>query len=116
GFEIVAADEGAARFVGRPTTALYNPMGQVHGGWACTLLDSAMGSAVMSTLDAATGYTPAQLAVYLTGAISADTRPAVCEGRVVHRGRRVATADARLTDERGRILAHGTTSCLLLPR
>jgi uncharacterized protein (TIGR00369 family) len=116
GFEIVAADEGAVRFVGRPTAALYNPMGQVHGGWACTLLDSAMGSAVMTTLDAATGYTTTQLTVYLTGAIGADTGPVVCEGRIVHRGRRVATADARLTDERGRLLAHGTTSCLLLPR
>ena len=105
-----------ARFVGQPAESQYNPMGQVHGGWACTLLDSAMGSAVMTTCDCETGYTTTQLAVYLTGAIDAATGPVTAEGRVVHRGRRIATAEARLTDARGRLLAHATTSCLLMPR
>ena len=73
GFRIVGADEGTARFVGQPAESQYNPMGQVHGGWACTLLDSAMGSAVMTTCDRETGYTTTQLAVYLTGAIDAAT-------------------------------------------
>jgi len=116
GFRIVAADEGVARFVGQPAESHYNPMGQVHGGWACTLLDSAMGSAVMTTCDRETGYTTTQLAVYLTATIDASTGPVTAEGRVVHRGRRIATAEARLTDGRGRLLAHATTSCLLMPR
>jgi uncharacterized protein (TIGR00369 family) len=115
-FRIVAADEGFARFRGEPGPHLYNPMGSVHGGWACTLLDSALGSAVMSTLDADTGYTTTQLSIYLTGSIDAQTGPVTAEGRIVQRGKRVATAEARLTDERGRLLAHGTTSCLLIER
>ena len=116
GFRIVGAEPNVARFVGEPARSQYNPMGQVHGGWACTLLDSAMGSAVMTTCDAETGYTTTQLSIYLTGAIDAETGPVTAEGRVVHRGRRTVTAEARLTDERGRLLAHGTTSCLLMPR
>ena len=116
GFRIVSADEGVARFTGNPAESQYNPMGQVHGGWACTLLDSAMGSAVMSTCDRETGYTTTQLGIYLTGAIDASTGPVTVEGRVVHRGRRIVTAEGKLSDARGRLLAHGSTSCLLLPR
>jgi uncharacterized protein (TIGR00369 family) len=115
-FELIDANEGVTRFRGHPSKEQYNPMGQVHGGWACTLLDSAMGAAVMTTLDADTGYTTTQLAIHLTGTIDADTGPVVAEGRVLHRGKRVATAEAKLTDARGRLLAHGTTSCLLLSR
>jgi len=116
GFRIVAADEGVARFVGTPHESQYNPMGQVHGGWACTLLDSAMGSAVMTTCDRETAYTTTQLSIYLTGSIDASTGPVRVEGRVVHRGRRIVTAAGTLTDEHGRLLAHATTSCLLMPR
>jgi uncharacterized protein (TIGR00369 family) len=116
GFRIVAAEPNVARFAGDPARSQYNPMGQVHGGWACTLLDSAMGSAVMTTCDAETGYTTTQLSIYLTAAIDEKTGPVTAEGRIVHRGRRVATAEGRLTDASGRLLAHGTTSCLLLPR
>jgi uncharacterized protein (TIGR00369 family) len=116
GFALVAADEGMARFRGQPGEYQYNPMGRVHGGWACTLLDSAMGSAVMSVLDRDTAYTTTQLSIHLTGGIDANTGPVVAEGRVIFRGGRVATAEGRLTDERGRLLAHGTTSCLLFPR
>ena len=116
GFDIVAADEGFARFRGQPAEHLYNPMGSVHGGWACTLLDSAIGSAVMSTLDAETTYVTTQLSIYLTGAIDARTGSVIAEGRLIHRGGRVATAEGRLTDEKGRLLAHGTATCLLLSR
>jgi uncharacterized protein (TIGR00369 family) len=116
GFALIAAEEGLARFRGEPDESLYNPMGGVHGGWACTLLDSAMGSAVMTTLDRETGYTTTQLSIYLTGAIDVQTGPVTAEGRIVHRGGRMVTAEGRLTNERGRLLAHGTTSCLLLPR
>jgi uncharacterized protein (TIGR00369 family) len=116
GFDLIAAEEGVARFRLLPGEHLYNPMNGVHGGVACTLLDSAMGSAVMTTLDEKTGYTTADLTVHLTRAISAKTGPIVAEGRVVHRGSRVATAEGRLTDGEGRLLAHGTTTCLLIDR
>jgi uncharacterized protein (TIGR00369 family) len=116
GFELVAAEEGLVRFELTPGEHLYNPMGGVHGGVACTLLDSAMGSAVMSTLDAKTGYTTADLTVHLTRGISVKTGPILAEGRVLHRGSRVATAEGRLTDREGRLLAHATITSLLLER
>jgi uncharacterized protein (TIGR00369 family) len=114
GFDLVAVEEGLVRFRMVPGQHLENPMGGVHGGVACTLLDSAMGSAVMSTLDEKTGYATADLTVHLTRPISARTGPIVAEGRVVHRGARVATAEGRLTDAEGRVLAHATTTCLLM--
>lgn len=116
GFELVGAEEGLARFRGHPAEFLCNPMGTVHGGWASTLLDSAMGSAVMTTLDGDTAYTTTHLAIHLTGAIDAASGPVMAEGKVVHRGNRIVTAEGRLTSERGRLLAHGTTCCMLLPR
>jgi uncharacterized protein (TIGR00369 family) len=116
GFDLIAAEEGLARFRAVPDEHQYNPMNGVHGGIACTLLDSAMGSAVMSTLDERTGYSTVDLTVHLTRPITQKTGPIVAEGRVVHRGSRVATAEGRLTDEAGRLLAHATTTCLLLER
>jgi uncharacterized protein (TIGR00369 family) len=116
GFVIEAADEGLARFRGVPAEYQYNPMGSVHGGWACTLLDSAMGCAVMSTLDADSAYTTAQLGIHLTRAITVKTGPVVCEARIVSRGARVATAEGRLVDAGGALLAHGTTTCVIVPR
>src|SRR5262245_22204851 len=116
GFQLVAADHGFARFRGVPAEYHYNPMGAVHGGLACTLLDSAMGSAVMSLLDASEAYTTLDLTVHLTRAISAKTGPITAEGKIVQRGRRVATSEGRLTDEQGRLLAHASTTCLILPR
>jgi len=116
GFDLVAVDEGFARFEADAGEHLYNPMAGVHGGVACTLLDSAMGSAVMSTLDERTAYTTADLTVHLTRPITAKTGRIATEGRIIHRGSRVATAEGRLTDEAGRLLAHATATCLLIPR
>jgi uncharacterized protein (TIGR00369 family) len=116
GFELIAVDEGLARFRLVPGEHLYNPMSSVHGGVACTLLDSAMGSAVMSTLDEKTGYSTVDLSVHLTRAIATQTGAIVAEGRVLHRGSRVATAEGRLSDDKGRLLAHATSTCLLLER
>lgn len=115
-FKLVHAEEGAVRFEGIPGESLCNPMGQVHGGFACTLLDSAMSSAVMTTLDARTAYTTAQLTVNLTRPITADTGLVVAEGKLVHRGRRLATAEGWLRDRNGALLAHGTTTCMLMER
>lgn len=116
GFDLVHAEEGVVRFRGEPAEYQYNPMAGVHGGWSCTLLDSAMGSAVMSALTAEEAYTTTQLSVYLVRPILADTGPLVAEGKLVHRGGRVATAEGRLVDDKGKLYAHGTTSCLLMPR
>jgi uncharacterized protein (TIGR00369 family) len=116
GFDLIAVEDGVVRFQLVPGERHENPMGGVHGGVACTLLDSAMGSAVMSTLDAKTGYTTVDLVVHLVRPITARTGPIVAEGRVLHRGSRIATAEGRLTDREGRLLAHATTTCLLVER
>jgi uncharacterized protein (TIGR00369 family) len=113
-FDIVAADEGRAEFHGRVGPQHANPMGQVHGGYACTMLDSAMGSAVMSTLPEGASYATAQLSIHLTRSIPTDAGRIVAEARVVHRGRRVATAESTLRDDAGNLLAHGTTTCVII--
>ncbi|MBL8952746.1 MAG: PaaI family thioesterase [Myxococcaceae bacterium] len=115
-FKLVHAEEGTVRFEGWPDECHYNPMGSVHGGWSATLLDSAMGSAVMSTLDAATAYTTMDFTVHLVRGLTKDTGAVVAEGRVLHRGARAATAEGRLTDSKGKLLAHASTTCLLMPR
>ncbi|MBL9037743.1 MAG: PaaI family thioesterase [Archangium sp.] len=116
GIDLVFADDGTVRFSGTPGEHWYNPMGAVHGGVVCTLLDSCMGAAVMSTLDEKTGYTTVELSVHLVRGITVKTGPVTAEGRVVHRGNRLMTAEGRLADTAGTVLAHGTTSCFLLPR
>ncbi len=115
-FRLVHAEDGLARFEGETGEHQYNPMGTVHGGWTSTLLDSAMGSAVMSTLDEKTAYTTLQLGIHLTKAITKDTGKVIAEGRVLQRGSRVATAEGSLRNAAGDLLAHGTTTCLVFPR
>jgi len=116
GFEGVEAEEGRIVFAGVPGPEHYNPIGTVHGGFAATLLDSALGCAVHTTLPAGVGYTSLELKVNFTRPITTDTGRVLCEGKVVHRGSRVATAEARLTAEQtGKLLAHGTTTCLIFP-
>jgi uncharacterized protein (TIGR00369 family) len=116
GFELIAVEQGIARFRLLPAEHLYNPMNGVHGGVACTLLDSAMGSAVMTTLDEKSGYSTVDIIVHLTRPISTKTGPIVAEGRVVHRGSRIASAEGRITDGEGRLLAHATATCILMER
>jgi uncharacterized protein (TIGR00369 family) len=115
-FALVDASDGYARFEGNAAEFHYNPIGVVHGGVACTLLDSAMGCAVMSTLDAQHAYTTVQINVNLTRAITRDTGRLIAEARIVHRGGRSATADGRLIDGAGKLLAHATTTCMIFPR
>jgi uncharacterized protein (TIGR00369 family) len=116
GFALIAVEAGRARFRGEPAEYQCNPMGGVHGGWPSTLLDSALGCAVMTTLDAETAYTTSQLSIHLVRAISIETGPVICEGRVIHRGGRVATAEGDVRDAQGRVLAHGTTTCQVFAR
>jgi uncharacterized protein (TIGR00369 family) len=116
GFALTAADEGSARFEGEAAEFQYNPIGVVHGGVACTMLDSALGCAVMSVLDAQTAYTTVQIAVHMTRPITEATGRLIAKANVVHRGSRMATAEGRLLDASGKLLAHATTTCMVFPR
>jgi uncharacterized protein (TIGR00369 family) len=114
GFELVHVEEGRVVFAAEPGDQHYNPIGTVHGGLAATLIDSATGCAVHTTLPAGTGYTTTDLQVRFVRAITRDTGRIECVGEVVHRGRTLATAEARLTAG-DKLLAHGTASLLILP-
>lgn len=116
GFDLVDVQDGFAAFQCTPGEHLFGPTGAVHGGIAATLLDSAMGAAVMTTLDGATSYATANLNVHLTRSISLRTGRIVAEGWVVHRGSRLVTAEARLNDAQGRLLAHGSATYSLTDR
>ena len=114
GFDLVEVEEGRVVFAAQPGDHHYNPIGTVHGGLAATLIDTVTGCAVHSTLPAGTGYTTTDLQVRYVRAITRDTGRIVCEGTVVHRGRTMATAEARITAG-DRLLAHGTAGVLILP-
>jgi uncharacterized protein (TIGR00369 family) len=115
GFDLEAVEEGLARFAIAPGEQHYNPIGSVHGGVYATLLDSAAGCAVHSTLPAGVGYTSLDLQVKFLRAMTSRTGRAVCEGRVVHRGSRMALAEATLVDGDGKLLATATSSCMIFP-
>jgi uncharacterized protein (TIGR00369 family) len=91
----------------------YNPIGSVHGGYAATLLDSAMGLAVHSKLPVGTGYTTLEFKISFIRGMTHETGTVRTEGRTLHVGRRTATAEARIVDAKGRLLAHATTTCLV---
>ena len=114
-FTLVEVEAGRAVFEGWPEEFHYNPIGGVHGGFAATLLDSALGCAVHTTLPQGTAYTTLQLNVNFVRAISTETGMLRCEARVIHQGRQMATAEAALTDADGKLYAHGTTTCLIFP-
>jgi uncharacterized protein (TIGR00369 family) len=116
GFRLDAVGEGTAQFVGVFGEHMYNPVAGVHGGIIATLLDSAMGCAVMSLLDEKTGYTTVDLNVHFTRPVTAATGEFVATGAVVHRGRRVMTVEGRLLDTNSKLLAHATCTCMLLDR
>ncbi|MBS1215971.1 MAG: hypothetical protein H6R20_945 [Proteobacteria bacterium] len=113
-FCFIEAAKGHAAFLGVPKHDHYNPIGSVHGGWACTLLDSCMSCAVQTTLAAGQGYTTVELKVNLVRPISSETGPIRAEGRVINAGRTIATAEGRLIGPDGKLYAHGTTTCLIL--
>jgi uncharacterized protein (TIGR00369 family) len=114
-FAIIEAEPGRAVFAMEPAEWMFNPIGSVHGGIAATLLDSCMGCAVHTTLEAGVGYTTGDLQVRYIRAMGATTGRVLAEGRVVHAGRRTATAEGRLfveSDEK--LIAHATTGCVIL--
>lgn len=113
-FTLVQVSEGVAIFQGTPGPAHLNPMGTIHGGWYATLLDSALGCAVHTMMPAGRGYTTAELGVNLVKAINMNKAPRVrAEGKVIHCGRQLATAEARLYGPDGTLYAHATTTCLV---
>jgi uncharacterized protein (TIGR00369 family) len=112
-FVLVSVEPGVAVFQGRPGAAFLNPMGGLHGGWYATLLDSCVGCAVHSTMPIGRAYTTLELKVNLVRAIGPDVKLVRAEGRVVHGGRQVATAEGRLVGPDGRLYAHATTTCLV---
>ena len=115
GFEIVEVEHGRVLFALRPAEWMYNPLGSVHGGVAATILDSCMGCAVHTTLPAQVGYTTTDLQVRYIRGMSIDTGRVLAEGRVLHVGKRTATADGRVfTESDGLLIAHGTTGCAIL--
>jgi uncharacterized protein (TIGR00369 family) len=107
------ADPGNVVMYSVPGFRHYNPIGSVHGGYAAILLDSAMGLAVHSMLPAGSGYTTLEFKISFIRGMSKDTGPVRTEGKVLNVGRRAATAEARITDPKGRLLAHATTTCLV---
>jgi len=113
-FTLTEVEEGRVVFTAEPGEQHYNPIGVVHGGLAATLLDSAMGASVHSTLPEGQGYTTLETKFNLVRAITADTGPIQAEGRVVNRGRQVATAEGYLRNGAGKLLAHGTSTCLII--
>jgi uncharacterized protein (TIGR00369 family) len=113
GYDLVEAEEGRVVFEGEPGEQHYNPLGTVHGGYAATLLDSALGACVHSTLPDGTSYVTLEVKFNLVRAMTADTGRVRAEGQVVHRGRTVATSEAHLRDSAGKLLAHATSTCLI---
>ncbi len=117
GFTGGSVEEGKVTFVGEAAEHLYNPIGVVHGGFAMTMLDSAMGCAVHTTLAVGEAYTTLEAKVNFVRPITLDTGPVRCDGTVIHRGGKIATAEGRLLAERtGKLLAHGTTTCMVFKR
>jgi uncharacterized protein (TIGR00369 family) len=116
GCQLVEVSDGFARFELVPSEQLHNPTHAAHGGVLSAVLDAAMGAAVLTTLDGKSGYATVTLTVHLTRAITPRTLKVVAEGWVVHRGRRLVTTEGRLSDEQGRLLAHGSATCALTER
>ena len=115
GFVPVEGEPGRVVFQGTPGPQHFNPLGSVHGGYFCTLLDSALGCAVQSVLPQGTGYTTLELKVNLIRSLSDKTGPVRAEGKVLQVGRSVGIAEARLVDIDGKLYAHATTTCLVFP-
>jgi uncharacterized protein (TIGR00369 family) len=113
GYDVAEAESGRVVVRVVPNGAHLNPWGTVHGGLSATLLDSCMGLAIQSTLERGVSSTTLEFKISLLRPITPDTGLITAEGRVLNCGRRIGTAEGRITDGRGRLLAHGTTTCLI---
>ena len=115
-FSVIEIEEGRVVFGGHPDESVYNPIGTVHGGYAATLLDSAVGCAVHSALKAGQGYTTLELKIAYHRPLTKDTGPVRAEGKVIQVGRRAAFAEGRLTDAEGRLYATATSTLLVFSK
>lgn len=113
GYDVSEVESGRVVVTAIPSDIHLNPAGTVHGGFAATLLDSCMGLAVQSTLERGLGQTTLEFKISLLRPMTPETGVIKAEGVVLNRGRRIGTADGRITDGKGRLLAHGTTTCLI---
>ena len=111
---LMRIDSGSAVFQGMAQERHYNPMGTVHGGWITTLLDSALGCAIQTTLPVGQTYTTAQLNINLIRPATRETGPLRAIAKVIHCGRQIATAQAHIEDENGKMYAHATATCAIL--
>jgi uncharacterized protein (TIGR00369 family) len=116
GYDIIEAENGRVIVVAEPGEQHLNPAGTVHGGLAATMLDSCMGLAIQSTLEKGIGSTTLEFKISFVRPITPQTGLIKAEGVVLNRGRRIGTAEGRVTDRSGRLLVHGTTTCLILER
>jgi uncharacterized protein (TIGR00369 family) len=115
GFHLAEVDKGRAVFEGLPQYRHYNPIGTVHAGFAATLLDSAVGCAIFSTLSKGETWTTLEIKINLVRPLTKDTGPVRAEGRILHRGRTMATSEGDLKDRAGKLYAHATTTCMIFP-
>lgn len=114
-FVLVEVSEGRAVFRGLPGERHLNPLGGVHGGWAATVMDSALGCCIHTLLDKGEAYSTAEMKLNYIRPITPKTGEVTCEGKVVHKGRTLAVSEARLTDKAGKLLAFGTETCAIFP-
>jgi len=114
-FQLSAAEHGSTEFTAWPQQQFTNPSGVVHGGYLAVILSSAMSCAVHTTLDEGERYTTTNISLHLTHALKPGVGPVVATGAVVYRGRRGATAEGRIIDHQRRLIAHGTTTCVVVP-
>lgn len=114
GFKLVQVDVGRVAVAGTPSKRFYNPIGSIHGGYISALLDTCMGCAVHSGLSAGQTYTTIDITVNFVRALRHDSGEVTAYGSVIHSGRRIATAEARLTDAAGKLYAHGLSTCAIL--
>ena len=112
-FTLLSVSPGVAVFQGRPLAQHLNPLGTIHGGWIATVLDSALGCAVHTMMPAGRSYTTAELSVNYVRAVTPQVQRVRAEGKVIHCGRQLATAEARLFGPDGTLYAHATTTCLV---
>ncbi|CAN7707616.1 PaaI family thioesterase [Bosea sp. LjRoot9] len=112
--DLVEVEEGRVVFVGKPSARFFNPLGTIHGGWTATILDSAMACAAHTTLKVGEGYTTLEMKLNYVRPVMPDSGTVRCEGKLIHRGGSVITSEGRLTDARGKLLAHGSETCMVL--
>lgn len=113
---LAEVEQGRVVFTGRPSARYLNPVGTIHGGWAATILDGTMAYCVHTTLKTGENYTTLEMKISFVRPVLPSSGVVRCEGRVVHRGGRTATSEGRLFDERGKLLAHGSETCMIFPR